>query len=367
MENILSLFDGCSGLQQALERANISYDNYYASEINAPAIKVTQHNFPNTIQLGDITKISGKDLPKIDLIGCGSPCQGFSFAGKMLNFNDPRSVLFFEAVRLLNECREKNPDILFLFENVRMKLEYELVFTKYLGVEPIFINSALVSAQNRQRLYWTNIGVIPSNLFGDLKTTIKPPKDKGLVIKDILEKEVDKKYYLSEAGLKRATEGLRNRTANDNDNKTGALLATQGKQASDMLCVRTVMQINDSKESGGKQPYQQNRVYDVEGLNPALMAQLSTGSNFVAYGESQDQRIFFEDSKMGCLSAGRGDTKTKTVIGNIVRRLTPIECERLQTTKDNYTACVADSHRYTMLGNGFTIDVIAHILSHIAH
>ena len=147
--NVLSLFDGMSCGQIALNRANIPYDNYYASEIDKHAIKVTQHNYPETIQLGDVTEIKSSDLPQIGLLIGGSPCQGFSFAGKQLNFEDPRSKLFFEFVRLLKECKPK----FFLLENVKMKKEYQNVISEHLGVEPIEINSALVSAQNRKRLY----------------------------------------------------------------------------------------------------------------------------------------------------------------------------------------------------------------------
>src|SRR5574344_618635 len=140
--NVLSLFDGMSCGQIALNRAGIKYDNYFASEIDKPAIKVTMANYPNTIQLGSVLDVKGADLPKIDLLIGGSPCQGFSFAGKQLNFNDPRSSLFFEYVRLLRECNPKY----FLLENVKMKKEYQDIISEHLSVEPILINSALVSA-----------------------------------------------------------------------------------------------------------------------------------------------------------------------------------------------------------------------------
>ncbi len=169
--NVLSLFDGISCAQIALERIGVKVDNYFASEIDKNAIKVTQHNFPNTVQLGDVVKIKGSDLPKIDLLIGGSPCQGFSIAGKHLNFDDPRSKLFFEFARLLKECNPKY----FLLENVKMKKEWQDIISWYLGAEPSLINSALVSAQNRLRLYWTNI----SNL--------KQPKDKNLVVSDIID------------------------------------------------------------------------------------------------------------------------------------------------------------------------------------
>lgn len=156
---VLSLFDGMSCGQIALRELGIPVEKYYASEINKHAITQTQLNFPNTIQLGDVTKLSAKNLPKIDLLIGGSPCQGFSYAGKMLNFDDPRSKLFFEYVRILNECRDINPDVKFLLENVVMEKKCERTISELLGLRPVKINSALVSAQNRVRLYWTNIRV----------------------------------------------------------------------------------------------------------------------------------------------------------------------------------------------------------------
>jgi DNA (cytosine-5)-methyltransferase 3A len=168
--NVLSLFDGMSCGQIALNRAGIKYENYYASEIDKYAIQVTQHNYPNTIQLGDITQINGDNLPKIDLLFGGSPCQGFSFAGKQLNFEDTRSKLFFEFVRLKDELNPKY----FLLENVKMKKEYSDIITKYLGVEPILINSNLVSAQNRERLYWSYL------------PNFTPPTDKKIMLNDLI-------------------------------------------------------------------------------------------------------------------------------------------------------------------------------------
>ena len=169
--NVLSLFDGMSCGQIALNRAGIKYDKYFASEIDKYAIQVTQHNYPETIQIGDILDVKGNDLPKIDIMFGGSPCQGFSFAGKRLNFEDPRSKLFFEFVRLKEELNPKY----FLLENVKMKKEHEQVITEHMGVEPIRINSNLVSAQSRERLYWTNI------------PGIEQPEDKGILVKDIID------------------------------------------------------------------------------------------------------------------------------------------------------------------------------------
>jgi DNA-cytosine methyltransferase len=168
--NVLSLFDGMSCGQIALNQLGFKVDNYFASEIEPASMKVTKHNFPNTIHIGDVTKVKGSELPKIDLLIGGSPCQGFSFAGKQLNFNDERSVLFFEFVRLLKETNPKY----FLLENVKMKQESEDVISEYLGVKPIIINSSLVSAQNRIRLYWTNI------------PNITLPEDKGILLRDVI-------------------------------------------------------------------------------------------------------------------------------------------------------------------------------------
>jgi len=170
LDVVLSLFDGMSCGQIALNRANISYEKYYSSEIDKHAIKVAQHNYPNTIQLGSVTKIKGTDLPQVDLLIGGSPCQGFSFSGKQLNFDDPRSKLFFEFVRLIKECKPKY----WLLENVVMKKEFEKVITEHLGVEPVKINSSLVSAQNRERLYWANF-------------KIEQPTDKNIKLINILE------------------------------------------------------------------------------------------------------------------------------------------------------------------------------------
>ena len=175
--NVLSLFDGMSCGRIALERLGIQVDNYYASEIDKYAIQVSQANYPDIIQVGDVTELDTSTLPKIDLIMGGSPCQGFSFAGKQLAFDDPRSALFFEFVRCVEELKPKY----FLLENVRMKKEYLDVISKYMGVEPIMINSALVSAQNRVRYYWTNI------------PGVEQPEQRGIVLRDILETQTNEK------------------------------------------------------------------------------------------------------------------------------------------------------------------------------
>ena len=205
--NVLSLFDGMSCGQLALKKLGIRVDNYYASEIDKYAIKVTQENFPKTIQLGDINQWEKWNLPKIDLILAGSPCQGFSFAGKQLNFNDPRSALFFKFVDILKSYKPKY----FLLENVKMKKEYERIITNALGVKPMLLNSSLVSAQNRERLYWFNWQVIP-------------PEDKTLKISDIYQANTGKPLNEQTANRPRTLRNLRN-----HNQKAFCMLATMYK------------------------------------------------------------------------------------------------------------------------------------------
>ena len=258
MIRVCSLFDGMSCAQLALQKAGIPITRYYASEVDKYAIKVTQANFPETVQLGDIRQVTADQVGDIDLLVGGSPCQGFSFAGKQLNFNDPRSKLFFEYVRLLKELKPKY----FLLENVRMAKQSQDVISEQLGVEPIAINSNLVSAQNRYRLYWTNI-------------PFTVPEDKGIVLADIIE------------------DGMVDR------DKSHCLDANYFK-----------------------------------------------GGNLKSYFEKHRRQLVFNKASY--------------------RKLTPVECERLQTVPDNYTNHVSNTQRYKMLGNGMTVDIIASILGGIS-
>ena len=290
--NVLSLFDGISCVQLALLRAGIKVENYYASEIDKFAIQVTQKNFPNTIQLGDVTRINLESLPKIDILVGGSPCQGFSFAGKQLAFEDPRSKLIFEFFRIKKYLESKNPNLLFLLENVKMKKQHENVISDYLGIQPIVINSASVSAQNRVRNYWTNI-------------TVQQPKNKNLVLKDILETNVDERYYLTKEQIDRGLYKAKGKIW-----KTGNRMGNMdfpnnlNKKAKTLTTVNTL---------GGRE------TNHVEQIN----------KNYS------------------------------------IRRLTPIECERLQNLPDNWTEGHSDSRRVKMLGNCMTVDVIAHIFGFI--
>jgi DNA-cytosine methyltransferase len=332
--NVLSLFDGCSCGQIALNRAGIEYNNYYASEIDKYAIKVTQANYPNTIQLGDIIDIKGSDLPEISLIMGGAPCQGFSFAGKQLNFEDPRSKLFFEFVRLLEEIKPSY----FLFENVKMKKEYQDIISSYLKVEPIEINSSFFSAQNRKRLYWTNIKI---GLYAD----------KGILLKDILEDRNDIPVLKTNRKIKLA------------DNKSNCLDANYYKGLDNHGQRTGVIRIGQLNQGG-----QGQRIYSIDAKSVSLSA--------LGGGQGAKTGLYLIPNKANVLrcrsNESCNDKGLKRVIdkkiGNLIinesqiRKLTPIECEKLQNVPFNYTNHVSNSQRYRMLGNGWTVDVIAHIL-----
>lgn len=435
--NVLSLFDGMSCGHIALRELEIPIEHYYASEVDKYAIAQTQLNFPDTIQIGDVCQVHAKDLPKIDLLIGGSPCQGFSFAGQQLAFEDPRSKLFFEFVRIWKEVKEINPNAKFLLENVRMKSEFERVITEYMGIQPVIINSSLVSAQNRLRLYWSNIRVREEGLFRELVTDIPQPEDRGLFIKDVLDDNVAEKYFIKESVVENMQAHKQRQREKGNgfglnprrvDEKMSAVTVS-GKGVQDLIYIsamrgresvvltprrteygkqirkqyeageikeqrknlqqleprydgksntlntvqkdnlvavgtwRTykedrgfrplkgdefgavtararqdgigqncVIQVNPSKESGGKQPYQQNRVYDSRGKSPALLAELGGRLN---------------------------------VMGSRIRRLTPTECARLQTIPDWYKWGCSETQQYKMLGNGWTVEVIKHIFKYL--
>lgn len=594
--NVLSLFDGMSCGHLALDRMGVKVDNYYASEIDKYAIQITMANYPNTIQLGSVVNIDGTSLPKIDLLIGGSPCQSFSFAGRRKGMStkdeqeiltlehylqlkeegyefEGQSYLFWEYMRILNEVKPTY----FLLENVMMGEKWERVLSKAIGYNPIEINSALVSAQNRRRLYWTNIGMQPMGLFGDLESIIQQPKDKGIYLKDILQdnpnakyyltnkavdrisrhnndsieneksntihagyykqggrdqqyvcQPVDEKYYLSDKMLEgfikhkerhdekgtgfgfkpkeeddkgnalRANGALcptdttivvhntqrrdpnrpsiqKNKNAGASgplsrtDGKTYALdtgntnaiesipylISNQGKtldretdkshslmardykgfgnqsmtgivevdkqSQTERLLERTGVDISDvteptildvynrklkedgkcvtltdpchnnirlveprevkqlstnNKSNGGTQPYQQDRIYDIDGISPALSAGKSdlmiTSGTWRTHKDGQGFREVHSEKGATIPARAREDGSGQNVVmiedavnKPRIRRLTPIECERLQTVPDNYTNVVSDTQRYKCLGNGWTIDVIAHIFSYL--
>lgn len=351
--NVLSFFDGMSCGQLALQKTGIEVTNYFACEIDKYAMKVAKHNFPNTIELGDVTKVFAKDLPKIDLFFGGSPCQGFSFAGKQLNFEDPRSKLFFEFVRMLNEIRKTNPDVLFLLENVKMKKEYENIISEHLGVEPVFINSALVSAQNRKRLYWTNI------------PNVTQPNDKGITWGDVREHGVNaQSYYYTEKAMQwlgRVSQKKNKQlTVHSDSDKMQMLEASHCKKYSNQRFFGIVDLPEDSQTVGAMRGR-----YLIDGKRQ--------DGNQLTKGLTKQYIEFRYDGKTNALTTvGKDNVIVPFTLPNRVpadefffRYITPLECERLQTVPDNYTNVVSDTQRYRMLGNGWTVDIISHIFSFI--
>lgn len=336
--NVLSLFDGMSCGQIALNKLGVKVDNYFASEIDKHAINVTKNNFPNTVHLGDVTKINIENLPKIDLLIGGSPCQGFSKAGKQLNFDDPRSKLFFEYVRLLKELNPKY----FLLENVVMKKEYKDIITEFLGVEPILIDSALFTAQRRKRLYWTNI---PLNEI---------PSDKGVKLMDIIDNEFSSEYIQSIGWQKwfdRKKDYLINKSyVSINPEKSQTMTARQyGNWNGNFLFIDRKVLVREATKKGYVEVLEDEFV-DLTFIN------------------SKTRRGRKMDEKSNCLTASNFDYcqfKIDDFKNGFFRRLTPVECERLQGVPDHYSDCVSDRERYKMLGNGWTVDVISFLFKNL--
>jgi len=362
--NVLSLFDGMSCGQIALKELDVKVDKYYASETDKYAIIQTQHNFPNTTQLGDVRNVRAKDLPKIDLLIGGSPCQGFSFAGKQLNFDDPRSALFFEFVRIWKEVKSINPNAKFLLENVNMKKEYLRVISEYMGVFPVRINSNLVSAQNRDRWYWTNIRTKDVGLFSELWSDIPQPEDKGILLKDILqpESDIDEKYY-----IKNPKFGFEGMDINGKNNalRTGGKASQSKKHNYDIIKLDKKLKEKPDQNkascftagghSGGNHSDMDIICVAIRGRNPENPSDRKTGS-------PTEQRLEPKtDGKTNCLTSVAKDNLLTD--GYKLRRLTPIECARLQTIPQWYEWIVSDTQIYKMLGNGWTVDVIKHIFS----
>lgn len=479
---VLSLFDGMSCGQIALRQLmllngfeNLRIDTYYASEIDKYAIAQTKHNFPDTVQLGDVERWRewNIDWEHLDLVMGGSPCQGFSCAGKRLAFDDPRSRLFFVFAEILDYARSRNPRIKFLLENVNMKKEYLHIISKRVGVVPVKINSALVSAQNRNRWYWTDIRTRQEGFFGEVYSDIPQPEDRGIFLRDIFEPIVDEKYYLPDKSVRKLLEHKKRndeagngfgKTFHNPDGKTSAL-KVGGRRADSSTQAHATVAVNKSTPivsaagmGGGHVPMimqpprgknnegfhaeevptlstnemeqnnilvlgniydnghnsQAGRVYSIEGKSTTLRGEagggggktglylvdvpvvhnmmprsgdpkkggtghltrtngktycLDTGQTnaveilIIQYmlGKSKEFQRSKRDSKSFCL-----DTSDKRgfEINGKIRRLTPTECARLQTIPEWYEWICSKTQQYRMLGNGWTVEVIKHILSY---
>jgi DNA (cytosine-5)-methyltransferase 3A len=379
---VLSLFDGMSCGMIALDRLGIKVDKYYASEIDKYAIQVSQNNYPEIIQIGDVCDIKAEDYQDIDLILAGSPCQGFSFAGKQLAFDDPRSSLFFEFVRLLKEIKPKY----FLLENVNMKKEFLDVISEQVsacypelpfGIERIKINSALVSAQNRVRWYWTNI------------PDITQPEQRGIVLRDILEYQLEDNTN----AIPNKSQTIKSqyyKSSKANFERIGTFHATGIPQKSKERYIEThdtPKQIAIAKDVNGHDILK--RVYSEDGKSPVVTTcgggnrepkvvagawrgrSLDESGKNVAWKETKPKQMLElrKDEKSNSLTSVRKDnivSLTRDTDQDVYwRKLTPLECERLQTVPDNYTNSVSNTQRYKMLGNGWTIEVITHILKNM--
>ena len=373
MINVLSLFDGMSCGQITLDRLGIKVNNYYASEIDKYAIQVTQANYPNTIQLGDVRNINSKDLPKIDLLMGGSPCQDLSFANaKGKGLDGERSNLFFEYVRLLDEVKPK----FFLLENVRMKKENLEKITEILGVPPILINSSLVSAQSRQRYYWTNI------------PNIQQPQDRGIVLRDILEIETDERpvkdtkrnqrHYKKEDEKSLCMTATMYKGAGNNGMTLVPIKPKQDKQFVSKEAVERYVQDKDSKvnDTYNKRTVKGDKSTTIRPNNHTANIWVNekairetkpkqVGMATDIKGHDILRRVYSQEGKSPTLnSMGGGNREPKVAQEDLTwRKLTPLECERLQTVPDNYTNHVSNTQRYKMLGNGWTVEVIVEILS----
>jgi len=375
--NVLSLFDGISCGRVALERAGIKVDNYYSSEIDKYAISISEKNYPDTIQVGDITNWKEWDIDwdNIGLITAGFPCQSWSMAGKQEGDNDPRGQLVHVLIAIWEKCKKNNPNLKFLFENVKMKKEFIEYINNLFGVEPLLINSSLVSAQNRKRLYWTNI------------PNIEQPEDKEIYLKDILlpEEEVDDKYYIkniNEIKWVLNEKRLKKKYTAINPEKTLPMLARQYASWNGNYFAEPIKLINIGNGGQGERVYYVNAKSTTlsamgggRGAKTGLYLVAQRGRNIVdgkrkdIKGAKTEQRLETRiDDKTNTIRTVQKDNYVLIEIENEyyrIRKLTPVECCRLQNLKDNFTEGVSDSQQWKALGNGWTVDVIAGIFKNL--
>lgn len=325
----------------AADRAGLPVTQYFSSEIDKHAIQVAKDNWSDIEHVGDVTKLESWFLPKIDVVIGGSPCQGFSIAGKQLNFDDPRSKLFFEFVRLMKQLRERNPKLKIFLENVTMKKDYQDIISEALGMRPVMINSALVSAQNRKRLYWTNIPLLGQ------------PDDRGILLKHILQHPVDEKYYLTDKAIDYMLRGdgknqRFKRHFNDLEGKASTLLSVAYKGVPYKgvpynTIIEEAANIKRERSEEGRRVRSES---------------LKNGKDYTPWSARNIVRR--ADGKVCCLTATQSIEQLVEIEGRW-RRFTPNECEALQGVPQNYCKSVSDAQAYKMLGNGWNVDTIVHL------
>lgn len=387
--NVLSLFDGMSCGQITLSELGIPVEKYYASEVDKFAIKATMQNFPDTIQLGDVRELEVSRLDKIDLIIGGSPCTNLSMSGKRKGLStkegmevldlqtylelkengfefEGQSYLFWEYIRIYHELIERGDNPKFFLENVEMGKKWESVFNETIGRKGIHINSALVSAQNRRRIYWT-----------DIHDDIPQPEDRGILLRDILEEEVDEKYFLSDKMI----ECLKGRVKVDND---PICVAMRWRESA---CLTTVQKDNLIVVSGticgfggrhfreiksGKSCTLLARARNDGSTQPCVIIGTPNIADITIPNKYIKKNIRSIDDKAHTLLAtshkgAMANGMTLVDNGNFrIRRLTPTECARLQTIPEWYIwDGISDTQRYKMLGNGWNIETIKHIFKYI--
>ena len=392
--NVVSLFNGMNTGRQALENIGIQVNKYYSSEIKPYAIELTQHHFPDTIQVGDVTKWREWDIDwrSIDLILSGSPCQDLSAAGKRAGINGSKSSLFFTFVDILNHIKTLNPNVLFLQENVGSAKKLDVgIMSRALGVYPVRINSSLVTAQLRDRYYWSNIRT-KQTMF-DLVTDIPQPKDRGIMFKDIITSGTVKRVK-SKSLLEHTEKGFGHK--DKFSVKSQNYLKGREKFGYSLVYEHQCYQINDSKESNGVQPYMQNRVYDIKGKSPCLTKEKAhylkyelpnllevkdnelrvktntkQGYDVVTENDCIDLSYPTSTTRRGRVTKGKSPCLVETnnnlysYKDKIVRLVNKVEMCRLQGFPDDYCDILTTAKAGSLLGDGWTLPIIEHIFSFI--